>query len=287
MSGSDNENLRRTRHATDGETVAAAKDAGAPRRRRGRRAPTNFEREMKTIAASPQRYGDDQQAQLSPLPVIAENLKQTRSFEVDDDDDNLLFSAGIKNMSIPHEFCVPKITSYTGKGDPLDHIDTYKTEMSLRGATPTPKCRAFHLILSGGTKRWYNKLVTGSISSWPELKKTFINYFSCEKPASVPMQYLHNIRQAESELLQSYLSHFDEEMLFCERITDAEVLSVLKGGLDVNLSFWRDLSNKNSTTFDQLVEMITEEITNENMILHRNRGGVAPNQMSRMNYGRN
>ncbi|KAL2518530.1 Uncharacterized protein Adt_14777 [Abeliophyllum distichum] len=54
----------------------------------------------------------------------------------------------------------------------------------------------------------------------------------------------------------------------------------------MNLSFWRDVRNKNPTTFDQLVEMITEKITNENVILHRNRREVAPNQMPRMNYGR-
>ncbi|KAL2487339.1 Uncharacterized protein Adt_32095 [Abeliophyllum distichum] len=75
-------------------------------------------------------------------------------------------------------------------------------------------------------------------------------------------------------------------MLFCERIIDAKALSMLKGGLDMNLYFWRDVRNKNPTTFDQLVEMITEEITNENMIFHRNCGGVAPNQAPRMNYGR-
>ncbi|KAL2457595.1 Uncharacterized protein Adt_46312 [Abeliophyllum distichum] len=235
----------------------------------------------------PHQYRDDQQAQRSSLPVVTESLKQTRSFEVDDDDENISFSAGIRNASIPHEFLVPKITPYTGKGDPLDHVNTYKTEMSLRGATPALKCRAFHLILSRGAKRWYNKLVAGSISNWPELKNTFINYFSSGKPASVPVQHLHDIKQAESEPLQSYLSCFNEEMLFYKRITDAEALSALKGGLDMNLPFWRDVSNKNPTTFDQLVEMITEEITNENMILHRNRRGVAPNQMPRVNYERN
>ncbi|KAL2466558.1 Uncharacterized protein Adt_42409 [Abeliophyllum distichum] len=220
MNGSDNENPRRARHAMDGETVAVARDVEAPRRRRGRRAPMNFEREMRTMAAS--------QAQRSPLPVVAENLKQTRSFEVDDDDENLPFSAGIRNASIPHEFRIPKITHYTGKGDPLDHVNTYKTEMSFRGATPVLKCRAFHLTLSGGAKSWYNKLVAGSISSWPEMKKSFINYFSSRKPASAPVHHLHDIRQAESEPLQSYLSLFNEEMLFCERITDAEALSALK-----------------------------------------------------------
>ncbi|KAL2497092.1 Retrotrans gag domain-containing protein [Abeliophyllum distichum] len=207
-----------------------------------------------------------------------ESPKKTRSFEVDDDDENLPFSDGIRNASIPHEFRVPRITPYTSKRDPLDHVNTYKMEMSLRGATPALKYRAFHFTLSGGAKRWYNKLVAGSISSWPELKRTFINYFSSGKPTSAPVQRIHDIRQVELEPLQSYLSRFNEEMLFCERITDAEVLSELKGGLDMNLPFWRDVLNKNPTMFDQLVEMITEEITNENMILHKSRrSGPQPN----------
>ncbi|KAL2542255.1 Uncharacterized protein Adt_03233 [Abeliophyllum distichum] len=345
MSGSD-ENPRRTRHATDGETMAAPRDAGAPRRRRGRRAPTNFEREMRTMAASvrqlaqhqaqmqgyiqtmhmqrnypqgedledpgeeqevnsirpreshdrreasnareyvnddphvgergpqptlsasvferlgeqgprdrpqvshqrkepsgspprnrremrareaearaeseyrtyqppqgpyhqppqgpyhqPHHYEEDQQAPNPFPPPVPECPKKTRSFEVDDDDENLPFSEGIRNAPIPNEFRVPKITPYTGKGDPLDHVNTYKMEMSLRGATPALKCRAFHLTLSGGAKRWYNKLAAGSIRNWPDLKRTFINYFSSGRPASAPVQRLHDIRQAESEPL--------------------------------------------------------------------------------------
>ncbi|KAL2504190.1 Uncharacterized protein Adt_19811 [Abeliophyllum distichum] len=395
MSGSD-ENSRRTRHATDGETMAAPRDAGAPRRRRGRRAPTNFEREMRTMAASvrqlaqhqaqmqgyiqtmhmqrnhprgedfedpdeeqevnsgrpheshdrgeasnartyanddprvgergpqptlsasvferlgehgsrdrpqvshqrrepagspprnrrerrareaearaeseyqpyqppqgpyhqppqgsyhqPHHYEEAQQAPNPFPPPVPECPKKTRSYEVDDDDENLPFSEGIRNAPIPNEFRVPKITP------------------------------AFHLTLSGGAKRWYNKLAAESIHNWPDLKRTFINYFSSGRPALAPVQRLHDIRQAESEPLQSYLSRFNEEMLFCERITDAEALSALKGGLDMNHPFWRDVHNKNPTTFDQLVEMIMEEITNENMILHRNRGGIASNQVPR------
>ncbi|KAL2466178.1 Ribonuclease H [Abeliophyllum distichum] len=234
----------------------------------------------------PHHLEEGQQAQNPFPPPVPERPKETRSYEVDDDDENLPFSEGIRNAPIPHEFRVPKITPYTGKGDPLDHVNTYKTEMTLRGANPALKCRAFHLTLSGGAKRWYNKLAAGSIHNWPDLKRTFINYFSSGRPASAPVQRLHDIRQAESEPLQSYLSRFNEEMLFCEAITDAEALSALKGGLDMNHPFWRDVRNKNPTTFDQLVEMIMEEITNENMILHRNRGGVAPNQVPRVNYGK-
>ncbi|KAL2533016.1 Retrotrans gag domain-containing protein [Abeliophyllum distichum] len=102
-----------------------------------------------------------------PLQSSPRNRRERRASVGDDQQAQLR----IRNASIPYEFSVPKITPYTGKGDPLDHVNAYKTEMSLQGATPVLKCKACNLTLLGGAKRWYNKLVPGSISSWPELKK--------------------------------------------------------------------------------------------------------------------
>ncbi|KAL2470991.1 Uncharacterized protein Adt_39127 [Abeliophyllum distichum] len=75
-------------------------------------------------------------------------------------------------------------------------------------------------------------------------------------------------------------------MLLCERISNTEALSALKRGLDTNHPFWRDVHNKIPATFDQLVEMITEEITNENMIFHINHKRMASNLMPGVGYGR-
>ncbi|KAL2518057.1 Uncharacterized protein Adt_14304 [Abeliophyllum distichum] len=94
------------------------------------------------------------------------------------------------------------------------------------------------------------------------------------------------MRQGASEPLQSHLNYLNEEMLFCERISNTESLSALKRGLNMNLLFWRDVRNKNPTTFDHLVEMIMEEITNEYMIYHRNRGRVVPSPVQGTGYGR-
>ncbi|KAL2474863.1 Uncharacterized protein Adt_35599 [Abeliophyllum distichum] len=129
-------------------------------------------------------------------------------------------------------------------------------------------------------------LETSGISSWPELKKTFINYFSSGRPCLAPVQCLHDMRQEAGKPLQSYLSCFNKEMLFYKRLSDAKTLSGLKGGLNINLPFWRDARNKNPTTFNQLVKIITEEITNENMILYRNRGELAPSPILGVGYGR-
>ncbi|KAL2505235.1 Uncharacterized protein Adt_20856 [Abeliophyllum distichum] len=185
--------------------------------RLGGHAPRNrpqVSRQRREPSESPSRNKRERRAReaeargesgFQPYQPPQDILKQTRSFEVDDDDENLPFSTRIRNASIPHKFRVPKITPYTGKGNLLDHVNTYKMEMSLPGATSVLKCRAFHLTFSGGAKRWYNKLVARSISSWTELKKTFINYFSSGKPTSTPVQRLHDIRKVESEPLQSYL----------------------------------------------------------------------------------
>ncbi|XP_022888168.1 uncharacterized protein LOC111403774 [Olea europaea var. sylvestris] len=70
-----------------------------------------------------------------------------RSYEIDDDDDNLPFSREIRSFPMPTNFMPPKIPKYEGKGDPEKHLTKYMTQMSLRGASPALKCRAFHLTL--------------------------------------------------------------------------------------------------------------------------------------------
>ncbi|KAL2542246.1 Uncharacterized protein Adt_03224 [Abeliophyllum distichum] len=114
----------------------------------------------------------------------------------------------------------------------------------------------------------------------------FINYFSSRKPSSTLVQCLHEMRREVGEPLQSCLNCFNEKMHFCERVSDAEALSAFKGGLNMNLLFWRDVCNKNPTTFNQLVEIITEEITNKNMIFYRNRIVVAPSPVLGVGYSR-
>lgn len=79
------------------------------------------------------------------------------------------------------------------------------------------------------------------------------------------------MRQAAGETLKNYLARFTDEITYCEQVTDKEALSALKGGLNMNTLFWRDVRSKNLSTYDELVEMMKVEIVNEEMIDHRNR----------------
>ncbi|KAL2526425.1 Uncharacterized protein Adt_11479 [Abeliophyllum distichum] len=63
----------------------------------------------------------------------------------DDDDENLPFTNDLKAMEIPANFRMPLMDKYNRRGDPLDHINIYKTK--LQGQSPAVKCRNFHTTL--------------------------------------------------------------------------------------------------------------------------------------------
>lgn len=59
--------------------------------------------------------------------------------------------------------------------------------MSLRDATSTVKCRAFHLTLSGVAKNWYRRLPPRNIRSWSEFKKMFLKRFAMIEEGEAPI----------------------------------------------------------------------------------------------------
>ncbi|XP_022891839.1 activating signal cointegrator 1 complex subunit 2 homolog [Olea europaea var. sylvestris] len=93
--------------------------------------------------------------------------EQQRSCDLDNDDENLSFSRELKNAQVSNHYVMPKIPKYDGRSDQEKYLSAYKTHMSLQGANPTVKCRAFHLTLSGAVEIWYSRLPPGSIKNWP------------------------------------------------------------------------------------------------------------------------
>lgn len=113
-----------------------------------------------------------------------------------------------------------RIPKYEGKGDPAKHLNNHKTQMSLRGALPTLKCKAFHLTLTRAAEIGYIRIFAGSIRSWPNLKKAFLNQYLSSKEGEAPIQRLQDIRQQAEETLKSYLARFTDEMTYCEQFTN-------------------------------------------------------------------
>ncbi|KAL2480121.1 Retrotrans gag domain-containing protein [Abeliophyllum distichum] len=87
---------------------------------------------------------------------------------LDDDDENLPFSKELKAKELLIGLKMPSMEKYNGRGDPMDHIDVYKTR--LKDNILTVKCQNFYTTLVSDVKRWYNKLKLVSIKSWLQLK---------------------------------------------------------------------------------------------------------------------
>lgn len=99
---------------------------------------------------------------------------QCRLNEIDDDD-NLPFSREIQSFLMLANFMPHKIPKYKGKDSQEKRLNKYMTQLSLRGAFPELKCRAFHLTLTRVAQVWYNLLPPLGIISWLKLKKAFLN----------------------------------------------------------------------------------------------------------------
>lgn len=155
-----------------------------------------------------------------------------------------------------NHFTLPKIPKYDGRRDLVKHLNSFKTHMGLRGAIPTMKYIAFCLSLSGTTEVWYTRLEVESIRSWSDFEKVFLKCFATSKEEDEPIQRLQDMRQQSGKLLKSFLTCFTYEITYCVQVIDREALTALKRGLNMNSLFWRDMQNKDHTSYNVLLEMI-------------------------------
>ena len=66
------------------------------------------------------------------------------------------------------------IPQYNGKTDPVAHVQTYKTWMSIAKADAPTLCNAFPLTLTWPAQAWFGRLHVGTITNFEQLKEQFI-----------------------------------------------------------------------------------------------------------------
>ena len=121
----------------------------------------------------------EMQAMKEQMEVMMNALKGRVSSDLDDlvNQTDSLFTTSINCFPLPHKFYMPYIDSYDGVKDPLDHLETFKTLMPLRGVTDEIMCRAFPTTLKGATRIWLSRLTPGSIRTYKELGAQFTLHF--------------------------------------------------------------------------------------------------------------
>ena len=106
------------------------------------------------------------------------------------------FTVEVLHFPLPAKFRMPQVEAFDGARDPIDHLNTYKTQMELHGYQDPVRCRAFAIKLKGPSLAWFNRLPSSSISSFRELSIAFVSHFIGTRTYRNPCYHLLTIKQS-------------------------------------------------------------------------------------------
>ncbi|XP_025669810.1 uncharacterized protein [Arachis hypogaea] len=143
------------------------------------------------------------------------------------------FSEEITNYQMPKNFTLPTaLEPYKGFGDPRAHVKKFQSMMFFNGPNNEPVlCRAFPTYLDGAALLWFSKLSAGSISSFEDLARSFIDYFAASRIYVHGLDFLGTIKQGQHESLKDYMTRFADATMEIQDLDPAVHLHALKAGL--------------------------------------------------------
>ncbi|XP_072061995.1 uncharacterized protein [Arachis hypogaea] len=178
---------------------------------------TELQAEVRRIAElSTQNNGENSkgsaQSAADPLNIVPPKEKLTL--------DNP-FSEEITNYQMPKNFTLPSaLEPYKGFGDPRAHVKKFQSMMFFNGPNNEPVlCRAFPTYLDG------------SISSFEDLARSFIDYFAASRIYVHGSDFLGTIKQGQHESLKDYMTRFADATMEIQDLDPAVHLHALKAGL--------------------------------------------------------
>jgi hypothetical protein len=108
---------------------------------------------------------------------LVDNLFQNKEF---------IFTDEVTDFDLPRRFKVPNISIFLGCEDPVEHLDNFRSHVSLHKTPDVVACRAFPLTLSGKARDWLRNLLPKSIDSFGTLGKKFLAQFMSGRTGRKP-----------------------------------------------------------------------------------------------------
>ncbi|XP_025661145.1 uncharacterized protein [Arachis hypogaea] len=123
------------------------------------------------------------------------------------------------------------LTPYKGIGDPKVHVTKFESMMFLNSDCDPILCRSFPTFLDGAALLWFSNLPAGSITSFDEFAKMFINHFAASKIYVRDSDYLSTIKQGPHESLKDYMVRFTTAAMKILDLNPEVQLHAIKSGL--------------------------------------------------------
>ncbi|GMG98302.1 hypothetical protein Nepgr_000142 [Nepenthes gracilis] len=91
------------------------------------------------------------------------------------------FTAEILSHLLPTKLKMPSLDLYDGDSDPVDHLDHFRTHLSIQGLEDSAMCRYFPLTLKGDARIWFHHLPSGTVSNFRELTDLFLAQYASSR----------------------------------------------------------------------------------------------------------
>ena len=120
---------------------------------------------------------------------------------------------------------------YDGRTSARDHTEQFRVAISLLTDRDELFCKAFPATLSGKAMSWFAALKTGSISSWSQLQRTFLNAFATAGALPKDKSDLSNIKQRRGETTLQYLQRFKQTLDDIQGLSEEVIMTCFEGGI--------------------------------------------------------
>ncbi|XP_062110546.1 uncharacterized protein LOC133822274 [Humulus lupulus] len=118
------------------------------------------------------------------------------------------FAEWIQNKLKPRDFVIPPLPAFNGRGGPLNHLFQFQQKMALEVNNEAIKCKVFSTTFYVLALLWFRQLKPGSVSSFCDLRRAFLQQYSANREAPRTMVDLYRIEQGKNEHPKSYLQCF-------------------------------------------------------------------------------
>ncbi|GAA0139633.1 hypothetical protein LIER_01138 [Lithospermum erythrorhizon] len=89
----------------------------------------------------------------------------------------LPFSDRFRQAKMPRGFSMPKFKTFSGFGDPSNHLKSFDSQLSFWASDDKLYAREFPSSLSGQSLKWFHKLLPNSIDGWQDMVDLFMDKF--------------------------------------------------------------------------------------------------------------
>lgn len=154
-------------------------------------------------------------------------------------DEESPLSTAIMSTVIPRDFRFPDL-KYSGRSDPLVHIERFNDMTGVQGLTPAQRCRVFPLTLEGRAREWYRKLPRGGIKGYEQMCQEMAEQFRGAVAPEDDMMELMGMKQEEHESLREFVKRYHRAVLDLGAFNHPQALRGLKEGVRIG-RLWYNL----------------------------------------------